>query len=106
MTTSIKEFSQPRGAKRPTQDLAEFIIILRRGFNFSAANTSEWSFEDWELAVDAMDDEEGCGVAPPVGPDVRDPNAVPERESPFEGHGIWTLLAPASFRARGAFRGG
>jgi hypothetical protein len=106
MTTSIKEFSQARGAKRPTQDLAEFIIILRRGFNFSAANTSEWSFEDWELAVDAIDDEEGCGVAPPVGPDVLDPNAVPEGESRFEGHGIWTLLALAYLRGRGAFRGG
>ena len=91
---------------RPSENLAEFVAILRRGFNFSAGNTSEWSFEDWERAVDAVDDDEGCGVAPPVGPDVLDPDDLPAGESRFEGHGIWTLFALAYLRGRGAFRRG
>jgi hypothetical protein len=94
------------GAVRPTKNLTEFIRILRRGFNFSAGNTSEWSFEDWELAVDAIDDDEGCGVAGPVGADAPDPDELPEAESRFEGHGIWTLMALAYLRGRGAFRSG
>ena len=88
---------------RPSENLAEFVAILRRGFNFSAGNTSEWSFEDWELAVDALDDDEGCGVARPVGIDVIDLADAPEGESRFEGHGIWTLFALAYLRGRGAF---
>jgi hypothetical protein len=95
-----------RGTVRPTEDLPGFIKILRRGFNFSAGNTSQWDFEDWELAVDAIDDEDGCGVAPAVGPEVLDPTDVPDDESRFEGHGIWTLLALAYLRGRGAFTSG
>lgn len=94
------------GAVRPTKNLTEFIRILRRGFNFSAGNTTEWSFEDWELAVDAIDDDDGCGVAQPVGTDAPDPNELPEGKSRFEGHGIWTLMALAYLRGRGAFRHG
>ncbi|HVJ52898.1 MAG TPA: hypothetical protein VM689_10570 [Aliidongia sp.] len=94
------------GATRPTKNMREFVRILRRGFNFSAGNTSEWSFEDWEMAVDAIDDDDGCGVAGKVGPDVLDPDELPESESRFEGHGIWTLMALAYLRGRGAFRSG
>ncbi len=67
MATNVKTLSPTTGATRPTKDLDGFLVILRRGFNFSAGNTSEWSFEDWEAAVDAVDDDEDCGVAPKVG---------------------------------------
>ena len=40
-------------APRPSEDLDGFRKILKRGFNFSAGNTTEWSFEDWEHAVRA-----------------------------------------------------
>lgn len=106
MATVAKSLTPSTGATRPTQDLAGFLVILRRGFNFSAGNTSEWTFEDWELAVDAVDDDEGCGVAPPVGAEVLDPDDTPPGESRFEGHGIWTLFALAYLRGRGAFRAG
>ncbi|HWK44654.1 MAG TPA: hypothetical protein VNT30_08025 [Stellaceae bacterium] len=106
MNSPTKGFSPFHAALRPTTDPTGFVTILRRGFNFSAANTSEWSFEDWELAVDAIDDEDGCGVAHPVGCDVIDPEATPHCESRFEGHGIWTLLALAYLRGRGAFKSG
>jgi hypothetical protein len=106
MSAHAKDMMQRHAAPRPSADLDGFRKILRRGFNFSAGNTSEWSFEDWEQAVDALDDEEGCGVAKPVGSDVLDPNDVPTGESRFEGHGIWTLFALAYLRGRGAFRTG
>ena len=93
-------------APRPSEDLDGFRKILKRGFNFSAGNTTEWSFEDWEQAVDAVDDDDGCGVAQPVGPDVLDPDQIAQGESRFEGHGIWTLFALAYLRGRGAFRNG
>ena len=90
---------------RPSENLDEFIEILRRGFNFSAGNTSHWSFEDWEAAVDAIDDEEDMGVAPKIGADIFDPATLPEGEfERFEGHGIWTLLALAYLRGRRAFK--
>jgi hypothetical protein len=103
MSTHAKDTLQRHAAPRPSQDLEDFCKVLRRGFNFSAGNTSEWSFEDWEMAVDALDDDEGCGVAKPVGIDVIDLAVVPEGESRFEGHGIWTLFALAYLRGRGAF---
>ena len=106
MTTTAKSLTPAGGAVRPTQDFEGFLVILRRGFNFSAGNTSEWTFEDWEEAVDAVDDDEGCGVAPAVGSDVFDPSDLPAGESRFEGHGIWTLFALAYLRGRGAFRKG
>ncbi len=106
MPTVAKSLSSTGGATRPTRNLDGFLTILRRGFNFSAGNTTEWTFEDWETAVDAVDDDEGCGVAPPVGAEVLDPDDTPEGESRFEGHGIWTLFALAYLRGRGAFRRG
>jgi hypothetical protein len=110
MTTHATPYSKgtpPRAsAPRPSEDLTGFAQVLRRGFNFSAGNTSEWSFEDWELAVDALDDDEGCGVAAPVGAGVIDPDQVPGGESRFEGHGLWTLFALAYLRGRGAFSSG
>src|SRR5271156_5004861 len=96
-----KQLTQPKCAARPTRDLDAFLVILKRGFNFSAGNTTEWSFEDWEQAVDAVDDDDGCGVAQPVGPDVLDPDQIAQGESRFEGHGIWTLFALAYLRGRG-----
>ena len=92
---------------RPSENLAEFVAILRRGFNFSAGNTSAWSFEDWEAAVDAIDDDDDTGVAPKVGSDVFDPAEIGEGEaSRFEGHGLWTLLGLAYMRGRKAFQAG
>src|SRR5271168_1635059 len=106
MTVHTKDMQKRDAGPRPSEDLKGFCKILRRGFNFSAGNTTEWSFEDWEMAVDAINDEEGCGVARPVGSMVIDPDTVPEGESRFEGHGIWTLFALAYLRGRGAFRTG
>ena len=106
MSNITKQLTPSKCATRPSRDLPAFLAILRRGFNFSAGNTSEWSFEDWELAVDAIDDDEGCGVARPVGSGVIDPATIPSGESRFEGHGIWTLFALAYLRGRGAFRSG
>ena len=103
MATTAKSLTPAGGAVRPTEDMNGFLTILRRGFNFSAGNTSEWSFEDWETAVDALDDDPGCGVAPPVGSACLDPAETPAGESRFEGHGIWTLFALAYMRGRGAF---
>jgi hypothetical protein len=106
MTISAKEHLHHPVA-RPSENMEEFVCILRRGFNFSAGNTSAWSFEDWELAVDAIDDEEDTGVAPKIGSDIFDPTTVPsETESRFEGHGIWTLLGLAYMRGRRAFQTG
>jgi hypothetical protein len=106
MTAHAKDIMAKLATVRPSEDLDGFRTILRRGFNFSAANTSHWSFEDWEMAVDALDDDEGCGVAHPVGAGVIDPDSVPPGESRFEGHGLWTLLALAYLRGRGALRAG
>jgi hypothetical protein len=106
MSTTAKSLTPPGGAVRPTRDLDAFLVILRRGFNFSAGNTSEWTFEDWEAAVDALDDDPGCGVAPALGPDCLDPDKAPKGDSRFEGHGIWTLFALAYMRGRGAFARG
>lgn len=92
---------------RPSHNLDEFVGILRRGFNFSAGNTSSWSFEDWEAAVDAIDDDDDTGVAPKIGRDIFDPTQLPDGESSrFEGHGLWTLLALAYMRGRKAFQAG
>ena len=92
---------------RPSKNIEEFIGILRRGFNFSAGNTTGWSLEDWEAAVDAIDDDEDTGVAPKIGPDIFDPTEVPDGEGTrFEGHGIWTLLGLAYMRGRMAFKAG
>jgi hypothetical protein len=106
MTGQAKDMLQRHAAPRPSEDLEGFRKVLRRGFNFSAGNTTAWSFEDWEMAVDALDDDEGCGVARPVGAQVIDPDTVPGGESRFEGHGIWTLYALAYLRGRGAFATG
>jgi hypothetical protein len=101
-----KQLTQPKCAARPTRDLEAFLVILKRGFNFSAGNTTEWTFEDWELAVDAIDDDEGCGVAPKIGIPPLDPDRIPTTDSRFEGHGIWTLFALAYLRGRAAFKAG
>ena len=101
LTSKDPAFSQ--GAVRPSQDIEKFLLILRRGFNFSAGNTSEWTFEDWEMAVDAVDDDDGLGVAPVVGSEVLDPDVIGDEPSRFEGHGIWTLFALAYLRGRAAF---
>jgi hypothetical protein len=106
MTTTTKSLLPSGGAVRPTQDPEGFLLILRRGFNFSAGNTSEWNFEDWEEAVDAMDDDPGCGVAPRIGASCLDPADTPKGPSRFDGHGIWTLFALAYMRGRGAFEKG
>src|SRR5215472_12069042 len=100
MARTARELTPTSGATRPTQDRDGFLLILRRGFNFSAGNTSEWTFEDWEAAVDAVDDDPGCGVAPPVGSETLDPADFPAGESRFSGHGIWTLFALAYLRGR------
>jgi hypothetical protein len=92
---------------RPSHNLDEFVGILRRGFNFSAGNTSHWSFEDWEAAVDAIDDDEDTGVAPKIGSEIFDPAEVTDGAgSRFEGHGLWTLLGLAYMRGRSAFKAG
>jgi hypothetical protein len=106
METAIDRLSHSGGVVRPTHDIATFLVILQRGFNFSAANTSAWSFEDWETAVDAVEDDEDCGVAPAVGPDILNPQTIPETHSRFVNHGIWTLFALAYLRGRGAYQHG
>jgi hypothetical protein len=103
MAIKAKDLSKASGATRPTQDMDGFLEILRRGFNFSAGNTTEWTFEDWEAAVDAIDDDDGVGVAPPVGSEMFADVELPDGDSRFTGHGIWTLFALAYMRGRCAF---